>query len=52
MSQRREEARCILWRRTLTAVTAFWFYLVATVGIVVYLGGGTGVVEEIVVEKV
>lgn len=51
MSQSRKGASAILWRRTLTTMAALWFGLVATVGIIVCPGGGTGLEEEGVVEK-
>jgi hypothetical protein len=52
MSQSGKGGIAILWRRTLTTMTALWFSLVATVRIIVCLRGGTWVVEERVVEKV
>lgn len=51
MSQSRKGTSAILWRRTLTTMTALWFGLVATVGIIVCLRGGTGLEEEGVMEK-
>lgn len=52
MSQSRKGTRAILWRRTLTTMTAVLLDLVATVGIIICLRGGTGLVEEGVVKKV
>lgn len=52
MSQSRKGTSAILWRRTLTTMTALLFCLVATVGIIVCLGGGTGLEEEGVVGSV
>lgn len=51
MSQSRRGTSAILWRRTLTTMTTLLFGLVATVGIIVCLGGGTGLEKEGVVER-